>query len=54
MALYLVNIKCVFLILSERVNQDEHSKDVLIVAVDLQAMAPIPGVINLQGDITKV
>lgn len=27
--------------------------DVKIVAVDLQAMAPIPGVIQLQGDITK-
>ncbi len=25
-----------------------------IVAVDLQAMAPLPGVIQLQGDITKV
>ena len=28
--------------------------DVKIVAVDLQAMAPIPGVIQIQGDITKV
>lgn len=25
-----------------------------IVAVDLQAMAPLPGVIQIQGDITKV
>lgn len=25
-----------------------------IVAVDLQAMAPLPGVVQLQGDITKV
>lgn len=25
-----------------------------IVAVDLQAMAPIPGVIQIQGDITKL
>ena len=25
-----------------------------IVAVDLQAMAPIPGVVTLQGDITQV
>lgn len=32
----------------------ENSKDVKIVAVDLQAMAPLPGVIQLQGDITKV
>ena len=27
--------------------------DVKIVAVDLQAMAPLPGVIQIQGDITK-
>lgn len=27
--------------------------DVKIVAVDLQAMAPLPGVIQLMGDITK-
>lgn len=26
---------------------------VKIVAVDLQAMAPLPGVVQLQGDITK-
>ena len=25
-----------------------------IVAVDLQAMAPLPGVIQMQGDITKL
>lgn len=30
------------------------TSDVKIVAVDLQAMAPLPGVIQLQGDITKV
>ena len=29
-------------------------EEVKIVAVDLQAMAPIPGVIQIQGDITKV
>jgi len=29
------------------------AEDVKIVAVDLQAMAPIPGVIQIQGDITK-
>jgi tRNA (cytidine32/guanosine34-2'-O)-methyltransferase len=36
--------------------REERNKpeDVKIVAVDLQAMAPIPGVIQLQGDITKV
>ncbi len=28
--------------------------DAKIVAVDLQAMAPIPGVVQLQGDITKI
>ena len=27
--------------------------DAKIVAIDLQAMAPLPGVIQLQGDITK-
>lgn len=32
---------------------DVKNDDVKIVAVDLQAMAPIPGVIQLQGDITK-
>ena len=31
----------------------EHEPAVKIVAVDLQAMAPIPGVIQIQGDITK-
>ncbi|KAH0628887.1 hypothetical protein JD844_010507 [Phrynosoma platyrhinos] len=30
------------------------NSDVKIVAVDLQAMAPLPGVIQIQGDITKV
>ncbi|XP_076812382.1 tRNA (cytidine(32)/guanosine(34)-2'-O)-methyltransferase-like [Clavelina lepadiformis] len=33
---------------------DKASDDVKIVAVDLQAMAPLPGVITMQGDITKV
>ena len=28
--------------------------DVKIVAVDLQLMAPIPGVVQIHGDITKV
>ncbi|KAL7059819.1 hypothetical protein AAHC03_013906 [Spirometra sp. Aus1] len=32
---------------------EEERKKVKIVAVDLQAMAPIPGVIQLQGDITS-
>ncbi|XP_053552627.1 putative tRNA (cytidine(32)/guanosine(34)-2'-O)-methyltransferase [Bombina bombina] len=33
---------------------DEQNSDVKIVSVDLQAMAPLPGVIQIQGDITKV
>ena len=33
---------------------DSNDDSVKIVAVDLQAMAPIPGVIQLQGDITQV
>uniref|UniRef100_A0A1E1XFK2 Putative tRNA (cytidine(32)/guanosine(34)-2'-O)-methyltransferase n=1 Tax=Amblyomma aureolatum TaxID=187763 RepID=A0A1E1XFK2_9ACAR len=32
----------------------ENPDEVKIVAVDLQAMAPLPGVIQLQGDITEV
>ncbi|XP_075212817.1 tRNA (cytidine(32)/guanosine(34)-2'-O)-methyltransferase-like isoform X1 [Lycorma delicatula] len=32
----------------------ETGSDVKIVAVDLQAMAPLPGVIQIQGDITKI
>ncbi|KAG8193444.1 hypothetical protein JTE90_005091 [Oedothorax gibbosus] len=32
----------------------ENPDDVKIVAVDLQAMAPLPGVVQIQGDITKV
>lgn len=32
----------------------KNSEDVKIVAVDLQAMAPLPGVTQIQGDITKV
>ena len=30
------------------------SNDTIIVAVDLQPMAPLPGVIQIQGDITKL
>lgn len=33
---------------------EEERDDVKIVAVDLQAMAPLPGVIQMQGDITKL
>lgn len=32
----------------------DKSEEVKIVAVDLQAMAPLPGVTQIQGDITKV
>ncbi|XP_050437318.1 uncharacterized protein LOC126843684 [Adelges cooleyi] len=32
---------------------DSEKKDVQIVAVDLQSMAPLPGVVQLKGDITK-
>ncbi|CAH1239578.1 FTSJ1 [Branchiostoma lanceolatum] len=43
-------------VLSKRLRGEGKQKrdDVKIVAVDLQAMAPIPGVIQIQGDITKV
>ena len=34
-------------------NKDENSS-AKIVAVDLQAMAPLPGVIQIQGDITQL
>ncbi|XP_062975565.1 tRNA (cytidine(32)/guanosine(34)-2'-O)-methyltransferase [Elgaria multicarinata webbii] len=34
--------------------EDTKNSSVKIVAVDLQAMAPLPGVIQIQGDITKV
>ena len=33
---------------------DHVDPEVKIVAVDLQQMAPLPGVIQIQGDITKV
>ena len=35
-------------------NHGEDDEKVKIVAVDLQAMAPLPGVVQIQGDITKV
>ena len=34
--------------------EEEERARTKIVAVDLQAMAPLPGVTQLQGDITKV
>ena len=43
-------------VLSRKLIQErpENKVKVKIVAVDLQAMAPLPGVIQIQGDITKV
>jgi len=41
-------------VLSQKLRKDQNDDEVKIVAVDLQAMAPIPGIIQLQGDITKV
>lgn len=43
-------------VLSRKLIQErpEGKEKVKIVAVDLQAMAPLPGVIQIQGDITKV
>ena len=42
-------------VLARKLRGDGRSEEnVKIIAVDLQAMAPIPGVIQIQGDITKV
>uniref|UniRef100_A0A3B5BLL6 Putative tRNA (cytidine(32)/guanosine(34)-2'-O)-methyltransferase n=1 Tax=Stegastes partitus TaxID=144197 RepID=A0A3B5BLL6_9TELE len=38
----------------EKGEKGEAGEEVKIVAVDLQAMAPLPGVTQIQGDITKV
>lgn len=38
----------------EKGEKGEGGEEVKIVAVDLQAMAPLPGVTQIQGDITKV
>jgi tRNA (cytidine32/guanosine34-2'-O)-methyltransferase len=43
-------------VLAKKLREDADAKkdeSIKIVAVDLQAMAPIPGVIQIQGDITK-
>lgn len=41
--------------LSKKLYENQPNRDeVRIVAVDLQAMAPLPGVKQLQGDITKI
>merc|ERR1712150_209278 len=41
-------------VLSKKLEANKAESNVKIVAVDLQAMAPLPGVIQLQGDITKL
>ncbi|XP_044161580.1 putative tRNA (cytidine(32)/guanosine(34)-2'-O)-methyltransferase [Bufo gargarizans] len=41
-------------VLSRKLRSSNETSEVKIVAVDLQAMAPLPGVIQIQGDITKV
>ncbi|XP_043076654.1 putative tRNA (cytidine(32)/guanosine(34)-2'-O)-methyltransferase [Puntigrus tetrazona] len=41
-------------VLSRKLRVKDKSEDVKIVAVDLQAMAPLPGVTQIQGDITKI
>ena len=41
-------------VLYKKLEANKADSDVKIVAVDLQAMAPLPGVIQLQGDITKL
>lgn len=38
----------------DKKTQSAQSEEVKIVAVDLQAMAPLPGVTQIQGDITKI
>jgi tRNA (cytidine32/guanosine34-2'-O)-methyltransferase len=35
-------------------NNEQEPQERKIVAVDLQAMAPLPGVVQIQGDITKL
>lgn len=37
----------------DEICDEERKNNVKIVAVDLQPMAPLPGVIQIQGDITK-
>ncbi|XP_060791025.1 putative tRNA (cytidine(32)/guanosine(34)-2'-O)-methyltransferase [Neoarius graeffei] len=41
-------------VLSRKLRGKNSSEEVKIVAVDLQAMAPLPGVTQIQGDITKI
>jgi len=43
-------------VLTRKLNnqEDDEATKAKIVAVDLQAMAPLPGVIQIQGDITQL
>jgi len=41
-------------VLTRKLNGKDEISDAKIVAVDLQAMAPLPGVIQIQGDITQL
>ncbi|XP_039280248.1 putative tRNA (cytidine(32)/guanosine(34)-2'-O)-methyltransferase [Nilaparvata lugens] len=41
-------------VLAKKLREKQPDADITIVAVDLQAMAPLPGVIQIQGDITQV
>lgn len=41
-------------VLSRKLRREEQAEEAKIVAVDLQAMAPLPGVTQIQGDITQV
>lgn len=41
-------------VLSKKLIEEPGNQNAKIVAVDLQAMAPLPGVIQIQGDITNV
>ena len=40
--------------MTRKLNAKDEISDAKIVAVDLQAMAPLPGVIQIQGDITQL
>lgn len=55
---YSVHFVCLIVFIkrgcAEKAEKGESSEEVKIVAVDLQAMAPLPGVTQIQGDITKV
>lgn len=48
----LINLKYLYINNKHRI--DPNNDKAKIVAVDLQAMAPIPGVEQIQGDITKL